>query len=164
MRSARRLMAFFSGALLYCSAVGLSWMLLEGWLQLAIRPYFRSYADTQMAAAGGVALLIFVISVGWCFVSLRVPVGSRRPTTAWLVGGIGAASLAWILFGAFALALAPKGKVVTVVSLLFVPTSPPLWGPLNGLAVLAGALLAGMLARRMAPPRHARSSLQTAAA
>lgn len=165
MRSARRLIAFFSGLLLYCSAIGLSWLMLEGWLQQALRPHFSSYADTMMVAAGSVALLIFLLSVGWCYLSVRVPAGGRRPTTGWCLAGISAGCLGWVIVGAFVLALTRKDKHLTLVELLLVPTTPPLWGPFNALAVVAGLLLAGVLARRTAPPpRRSRRAMQTAQA
>jgi len=165
MRSARRLTAFASGLLLYSGAMWLGWMLLDGWLQQIVRPYFTSYANRLMSCAGGVAALIFVIAVVWCFLTVRVPPGGRRPTTPWLLAGIGTAAMACLLAGVFRLALVRSETTLTVVDMLLLPTTPPLWGPLNGLAVLAGALVAGMLARRLAPPsRRSRVGLQAARA
>ena len=161
MRSARRLTAFVSGLLLYCTAIAVSWTLLDGWLQHAVRPYFRSYADTLMATAGCVALLIFALSLGWSFLTVRVPPGSRRPATAWCLAGIGTAGMGWLMAGVFSLATVRRDTALTVIDMLLLPSTPPLWGPLNTAAVLAGTLLAGMLARRYAPPsRRGRPALQ----
>ncbi len=152
MRSVRRLIAFVSGLLLYSTAIGLAYLLIDAWLLRALRPVFGTYNNTLLALSGAVALLIFAISVGWSFLTVRVPAGSRRPTTAWCLAGIGAASLGWVLAGAFGLALRPSERAMSMIDLLLMPSTPPLWGPLNGLAVLAGALLAGVMARRLAPP------------
>lgn len=154
--SARRLVAFVSGLLLYCASVALSWTLLDGWLQHAMRPYFGSYEAMLITVSSGVALLIFVLSLGWCFLTVRVPPGSRRPTTPWCLAGIGTASMCWLLVGVLRLATVHGERTLTLVDLLFLPSTPPLWGPFNTLAVLAGVLLAGMLARRYAPPRTPR--------
>ena len=160
MRSSRRLMAFVSGLLLYCSANGLSWALLDGWLQHGMRPYFNSYASTLMAVAGGVALLILVLSAAWGFLTVRVPPGGRRPTTAWCLAGVGTAGMGWLMVGVFQLALTRQEKVLTMLDLLLTPSTPPLWGPLNTLAVLAGVLLAGVAARHLAPPPRRTGSMQ----
>ena len=152
MRGVRRLIAFISGLLLYCTAIGLAYLLIDVWLLRALRPMFGTYNNTLYAVSAAVALLIFGLSVGWSFLTVRVPAGSRRPTTAWCLAGIGAASLGWVLVGAFGLALRPSGGPLSLIDLLLMPGTPPLWGPLNGLAVLCGALLAGAMARRLAPP------------
>ena len=165
MRSTRRLIAFTSGLLLYCAAMWLGLTVLDGWLQQLVRPYFTSYANRLMSCAGGVALVVFVISVAWCFMTVRVPQGSRQPTTSWCLAGIGTAAMGWLMAGVLHLAVVRSDTTLTVVDMLLLPTTPPLWGPLNGVAVLLGALVAGMLARRLAPPqRRSRSALRAAAA
>jgi hypothetical protein len=145
------LTAFVSGLLLYCAAIGLSYVLIDLWLLPMLRPLFRSYLWAALAVAGVAALLVFAMAVGWSFLTVRVPAGSRRPTTAWCLAGIGAGCLSWVVAGVFSLALNPMDKAMSVVDLLLIPSTPPLWGPLNSLAVVAGAMLAGSLARRIAP-------------
>lgn len=157
MKAARRAIAFFSGALLYSVAVlaamkyantGLprSWYVALGG---------RNTLGVALGEAVVIALLLFVLALGWSYLTLRPTRRRHRPYVAWLLAGIGLAWAGWLISGAFGFALQPRAYAAPLRTILLASNAAPLFGVLNILGVLAGAGLAGRFARRhqLALPR-----------
>jgi hypothetical protein len=156
MRSARRFGAFVSGLLLYSTVICVSGVLAEQQLPRELASLLGGHSSglSIFVTASAIALLMFAMAVGWSYVTVRPKRHGRRPTTSWCVAGIMTAWLGWVVYGALELSVAPRASSMPVGSWLLSSDMPPLWGVLNTLAVVAGAVLAGSLARRFAPPKN----------
>lgn len=166
MRNMRRLGAFCSGLILYSAAVGLSRTLDDLRLPRGVYALFggRGSLPVVVGEALAIGLVLFVMALAWSYVTVKPPKRGRRPTTAWCVGGLGLAWLAWLVYGAIDFSLAPQMSSQPLLTLLLSSSAPPLWGLLNIVGVLTGALMAGSLARRFSakPPPTAPAQLARA--
>jgi len=153
MRNVRRAGAFFSGILLYSVAVGLSGFLASlRWptaVYATIGP--RASLPVVIGEASLIALLLFFIGLVWASATIR-PGGplrrGHRPTTGWCLGGMGLAWLSWTIYGAIYFSLHPRTYSQPLINLLLSSLTPPLWGVLNTVGVIGGAVLAGVMASR----------------
>ena len=153
MRSVRRVGAFFSGLLLYSSVMGISSFLAR--LQLPGKIYASLGGRNSMVSvileALIIAMLAALLSLAWGYITV-VPRGplrrGHRPTTSWCVAGVTVGWLAWTIYGAIYFSLNPRSYGQPLYALLLSSSVPPLWGVLNGVAVLAAVLLAGHWATR----------------
>jgi hypothetical protein len=163
MRAIRRVGAFGSGLLLYSGAVGLSGLLVD--LRLPREVYVmlggRGSATVVIAEATVIALVLFLLALPWGYLTVKPLKRGRRPTTAWCVAGLAIAWLAWLVYGAVNFSLAPKMSSLPLLSLLLSSSTPPLWGVLNTIGVLAAVLLAGVLARRVQLQQKHQATLAT---
>ncbi|MDC6167132.1 hypothetical protein [Paucibacter sp. XJ19-41] len=150
MKHSRRIAAFASGLALYSTAVMLGGSLAGLRLPLGLTALWgHSESLPQLLAEATVyALPIFALALSWSYVTLRPYRRGRWPATAWCLGGLGLAWLAWLLYGVVCAAETTSLVAMPLSTLLLSPQVPPLWGLLNGLAVLVGVLVAGVLARR----------------
>ncbi|MDN3919065.1 hypothetical protein [Roseateles violae] len=163
MRKERRLKALVSGLLLYTAAVGMAVRLAE--LQL-LQPLYAGFGGPRselsiLCEASWIALLMFVLALGWTYWTVRPSSTGRRPQTAWCLGGIAIAWLVGVVYGVLQVASGPGVTDMPVLAWLLSPEMPPLWGLLNTLALIAGVLLAGRrrattLAASAPTPRMAR--------
>jgi hypothetical protein len=154
MRHPARIGAFFSGLALYSTA-----MLLvsagTGVRLPALMVDTLGGPDSLELLLGEAllfALPLFLLALAWSYVTVRPRRRGRPPTTAWCLAGMALAWLGWLLYGAAHAAVDELAVQHSVAELLLSPATPPLWGLLNGLAVLLGVLIAGMLVRRQLPP------------
>jgi hypothetical protein len=152
MRHSRHLGAFVSGLALYSAAVLLSGLLAGHHL---LGPYLsRLGGDESWARVFGEAAVyavpVFVLALGWAYVTLRPYRRGRRPTTGWCLSGFGLAWLGWLFYGVLLAAEGGQAGMLPISEMLLSPLVPPLWGLLNALVVLCGVLIAGALARRHA--------------
>lgn len=150
-RDSRNLTALGSGLLLYALCWALAWSLADIQLpadMFAHTLFRRGSLAAVLSEAGGIALLLFAISLSWCYFSMRSAKLGQRPTTAWCLAGLGLAWFAWLLIGVVMLSDTPSAAEQSLALLLLSATQAPFWGLLNALALLMGALLAGGLAGR----------------
>ncbi|MCV2353785.1 hypothetical protein LNV09_06355 [Paucibacter sp. B2R-40] len=149
MRDTRRLAALCSGLLLYGVCWTLAWLLADIRLPAHVFPHAlvgRGSLGAVLGEAGAIALLLFVIALVWGYLTVRSPKLGQRPTTAWCLTGLGLAWFAWLLMGVFKLSDTQSVAERSIGILLLSATQPPLWGLLNTLALLLGAIIAGILA------------------
>lgn len=161
MRHPARLGAFVSGMALYSSAM----LLVGAWAGLGL-PHGLMEAlggpeslELLLVEALIFALPLFLLAFGWSYVTVRPTRRGRRPTTAWCLAGLALAWLGWLLYGAAHAAVDGLPARSSVAEMLLSPTTPPLWGLLNGLAVLLGVLIAGALVRRQIAAAAAAAAL-----
>lgn len=151
MRDARRVGAFFSGLILYCAAIGCGILLARVSLPDAVYKSLggRDSLATVLSEAAVIGLLLFLLALVWSYLTVRprAKSKSRHTTTAWCLSGLGLAWLGWLIYGVVNFALNPLGAQTPMSALLFSADVPPLWGLLNVVAVVSGAVVAGMLAR-----------------
>jgi hypothetical protein len=139
--------AFISGLALYSAG-----MLLTGALPGGPRPLdYNEPLPQLLGETAAQAVLLFVLAMGWAYLTLRPYRRSRRQTTAWCLGGLGMAWLGWQFYGLLSFAVInPPAPGLPVDLLLLSSLVPLLWGVLSGLAVLAGILLVRLLLERHA--------------
>ena len=165
MHDARRAGAFFSGLFLYCAAIGCASMLADIHLprDIAARLGGRDSLSVVGVEALCLALLVFLGSLPWAYLSVKPARKSRRTSTPWFLSGVGLGWLGGLLYGTFYFALNPR-SFESMNRLLLASDAPPLWGLLNILAVVSAAVLADKLARKfnpkMAHPGAPASTLQ----
>ncbi len=150
-RETRNLTALCSGLLLYGLGWALAWSLADIRLPADLFPHAwfrRGSLAAVLSEAGAIAVLLFALSLSWCYFSMRSAKLGQRPTTAWCLAGLGLAWFAGLLIGVVTLSDAPSAAEQSLALLLFSATQAPFWGLLNALAMLAGALLAGAMAGR----------------
>lgn len=150
MKAARRAIAFISGALLYCFAAGAAMKYANTGLP---RSWYaamggRGSLGVVFGEACGIALVLFVLALGWAYLTLRPTRRRHRPYVAWLLAGIGLAWAGWLISGAFNFALQPRAYSAPLRTILLASNAAPLFGVLNILAVMGGAWLAGRFAKR----------------
>ena len=152
MLSSRRLGAFFSGLLLYCSA-----MLLATPLSLTPLPYMwyrvAGLPDSlpgQLWRAFMYALPLFVGASLWVYLTLRQRHRARRAAALWCFSGIGLAWFGWLVYGVIDMGARTQAHRGGAAALLLTSKLPPFYGLQNTLAVIAGALLALWLLPRLA--------------
>lgn len=152
MKHSRRIGAFASGLALYSTAVMLGGTLAGLRLPLVLTSLWgHTESLPQLLAEAAVyALPIFVLALSWSYVTLRPYRRGRWPATAWCLGGLGLAWLAWLMYGVVCAADTTSLVAIPLSTLLLSPQVPPLWGLINALAVLVGVLVAAALARRHA--------------
>ncbi|QPF76287.1 hypothetical protein G8A07_27385 [Roseateles sp. DAIF2] len=150
MMHSRRIGAFFSGAALYSAA-----MLLSGHMAELLGPRDFLYLFGSHGSLGRLfgealtyALPVFLLALGWSYVTVRPYRRGRRPTTAWCLGGMALAWIGWLFYGVVVAAEGPQYSV-PLAALLLSSLVPPLWGLLNSFAALAGVVTAGSLAKRV---------------
>jgi hypothetical protein len=150
-KDTRNLAALCSGLLLYGLGWSLAWLLADIRLPADVFPHAllrRGSLPAVLGEAGAIALLLFALSLVWCFFTMRSVKLGQRPTTAWCMAGLGLAWFAGLLAGVLTLTESSSAAEQSLVLLLFSATQAPLWGLLNALALLMGALLAGAWAGR----------------
>jgi len=123
----------------------------------------RNSTLVQFCEAFAIALVLLLLSLVWSYVTVRPPRKSRHTTTSWLLSGIGLAWLGWLIYGVFYFALHPRNYSQGMGALLLSSAAPPLWGLLNIVAVVSGAVLAGVLARKFNPRNSRRYGSNSAA-
>jgi len=151
MRTARKITAFASGALLYSAGVAAAAKMAGTGLP---RHWYaamggRNSVPVMLGEALGIALLLFLVAVVWVFFTLRPKARRQKPYLGWCFGGIGLAWVGWLIYGAFYFALNPKTYSQPLPSLLLSSNAAPLFGVFNIFGVVAGAWLAGWLALRV---------------
>ncbi|MBV8603171.1 MAG: hypothetical protein JO224_00665 [Pelomonas sp.] len=151
MRRARRFVAVVSGVLLYAFAILISTIIDKDLLFVPMRQMIQTHILAVLAVAGITASVVFVVALGWAFVTLRPRQGDRRLLSVWCIGGIVVAWMASLVVGLFALAIGPADHRPDLTGLLLYSGTPPFWGLLNVFAVFAGATLASLLASRALP-------------
>lgn len=134
----------------WCSVGGLLSVLLTH----GQGPIGRGSLPALLAEAGAFAILLFLLALGWSYLTLRSHRRSRRRTTACCLYGVSLAWLIWLLCGAAILASDPPEPDLPAGQWLQVILMPLLWGLLSGLAMTADVLLAALLSERRAlsPP------------
>ncbi len=152
MHDARRAGAFFSGLFLYCAAIGCASVLADIHLPRAIAARFGGRDSLSVVGfeALCLALLVFLGSLPWAYLSVKPARKSRRTSTPWFLSGIGLGWLGGLLYGTFYFALNPR-SFESMSRLLLASDAPPLWGLLNVVAVICAAVLADKLAKRFNP-------------
>lgn len=161
IRTARRIWSFVSGALLYLSALGLAHSLAGQRWPLSLQNLLGGQGSwtLQLAQAVLIAALLYGVAWVWAFYTVRPQRGhSRHPTTAWCLGGMGLAWMLALLAGVLEVSSRAGGYQPSLTSLLLSSTVPPLWGSLNGVAVLLAILSAGRWSVRLRRQRKARQS------
>ena len=161
MKNMRRIGALFSGMILYSAALGVA-DVLSG-VRLSREFYAAVGGRAGMPVVIGqavlIGLLLFLLSLGWCYLTMKPPRRGRRPTTAWCLSGLALGWLGWLVYGVFYLSAAMKATNLPVITLLLSSTMAPMWGVLNIVGVFAGAVLAGRIVRkyrhRLAEPKPA---------
>ncbi len=150
MRAARKTVAFFSGLLLYAFAAGLAAGLSGVGLPRAWYAAMggRNSLQVMLSEAAVIALLLLLLTLPWAYFTLRPARRRHRPYVGWLMAGIGLAWAGLLVFGAFNFALKPRAYSAPLQTMLLSSSAAPLYGGLNILGVLAGAALAGRLAKR----------------
>jgi membrane associated rhomboid family serine protease len=108
----------------------------------------RSALPVMLTEALLTALVLAGIAALWGYFTLRPSRRRHKPYIAWLLSGIIVAWAGWLIYGAFYFALNPKNYSQPLQSLLLNSAAAPLFGIFNIFAVLAGAYLAGRLAKR----------------
>jgi hypothetical protein len=135
--------------LLYGVCWTLAWLLADIRLSADVFPHVlvsRGSFGAVLSEAGAIALLLFVIALVWAYLTVRSPKLGQRPTTSWCLTGLSLAWFAWLLMGVFKLSDVQSVGEHSIGVLLLSATQPPLWGLLNILALLMGAIIAGILA------------------
>lgn len=150
MKAARRAIAFVSGALLYSVAVVSAMKYANTGLPRAWYAALggRSSLGVVFGEAVAIALVLFLLALGWSYLTLRPTRRRHRPYVAWLLAGIGLAWAGWLISGAFDFALQPRAYAAPLRTILLASNAAPLFGVLNILGVLGGAWLAGHFAKR----------------
>lgn len=150
MKAARRSIAFFSGALLYCFAIGAAMKYATTGLPRQVYTQLggRNSVQVMVGEAVAIAVLLFVIAAVWAYLTLRPARRRHRPYVAWMMSGVGVAWAGWLIFGAFTFALKPRSYSAPLQTMLLSSSAPPLYGALNVFGVLAGVWVAGALATR----------------
>lgn len=151
MKDTRSLTALCSGLLLYGVCWALAWLLASiqwpgDWFPHGL--WSRGSLGAALSEAGAIALLVFAIALIWSYLTMRSPKLGQRPTTAWCLAGLGLAWFAWLLMGVFKLSETESAGEQSISVWLLSAVQPPLWGLLNTLALLTGAILAAVLAGR----------------
>lgn len=150
MKAARRSVAFVSGILLYCAALGLAMGYANNGLPRHVYTALggRSSLTVMLCESVGTALVLAVLALLWGYLTLRPSRRRHRPYIAWMMSGVGVAWAAWLLFGAFDFALKPRAYSAPLQTLLLSSNAAPLFGVLNIFGVLGGVWLAGYFAKR----------------
>lgn len=150
MKAARRSIAFFSGALLYCFGTGAAMQYAQTGLprQVYMSLGGRNSLPVMAGEAIAIALVLFLVALAWGYLTLRPSRRRHKPYIGWFMTGIGLAWAAWLIFGAFTFALKPRAYSAPMQTLLLSSGAAPLFGALNVFGVLGGAWVAGSLARR----------------
>ncbi|WP_397534808.1 hypothetical protein [Roseateles sp.] len=155
--SLRRLGALLSGLLLYCVV-----MLFVSTLAALPSPApllshlgLRAMLAQEIGAATLLATPVFGLALVWSYVTIRPSQRGRRPTTAWCLGGLCLAWLAWLFYGLVHASENSALGELPLSTLLLSSSVPPLWGVLNMLAAMLGVIQAGTLAKRRMPPTAA---------
>ncbi len=148
MWQSRHFGAFISGLALYSAG-----MVLTGALPGGARPLdYNEPLPQLLGETAAQAVLLFVLAVGWAYLTLRPCRRGRRLTTAWCLGGLAMAWLGWQFYGLISFTLINPPAPGLPVNLLLVSSLVPLlWGVLSGMAVLAGILLVRLLLERNGP-------------
>lgn len=154
MNASRRLVAFICGVLMYIAAVMFAVLVFDMGLVELLTPFVGSRLNARITVAFLAALIIFGVVLYWAYLVVRVPVGHRRPLTAWCLAGVGVVWLVTTVGGVFVMTMSRSEKALQVTDVLLSPRTAPFWGPLNILAVLAAVLLAGSFALRRAPVKR----------
>jgi hypothetical protein len=159
MRKMRPTAAFVSGLFLYSTAVWIGGRLASlplppEYVEALGGRYSSLFISTESVV---IAVVMFGLALGWAFVTVRPWRPGRRPTTIACMTGIGCAWLGWVVYGAFDASAAVLPDSMPVGNWLLSSEMPPLWGVLNIMAIIAGVVFAGSLARRFAPPKPSRS-------
>ncbi|HEY1090553.1 MAG TPA: hypothetical protein VGE47_05630 [Burkholderiaceae bacterium] len=154
-RAERRILAFLSGLVLYALAVALGRELGGmGLVPGSVRAALGGAGSTAVLLLEALiyALPVFVLALAWAFITVRPWRKSRNTLTAWCLGGVALAWLAWLFYGVISFATQPPEVTVSISRMLFSPTMPPLFGVQFPAAIVAGVLLAGLLAQRAKTP------------
>lgn len=153
MLHSRRIGAFFSGLALYSAA-----MLMSGLMAELFGPsdffYLFGSQDSASRIVGEsliYALPVFLLALGWSYLTVRPQRRGRRPTTGACMWGMGLAWLGWLFYGVLAAAQMPHYSSLPLTAMLLSSLVPPLWGVLNMVAALAGVIAAGTLVKRLKP-------------
>ena len=151
--SLRRLWALLSGLLLYCVV-----MLFVSTLAALPSPApllsqlgLRAMLAQEIGAATLLATPVFGLALVWSYLTIRPRQRGRRPTTAWCLGGLCLAWLAWLFYGLVHASENSALGELPLSTLLLSSSVPPLWGVLNVLAAMLGIVIAGALAKRWMP-------------
>lgn len=161
IRTARRIWSFVSGGLLYLSALGLAHTLASQYWPMSWQNLLGGSSSwtAQLGQALLIALLLYGFAWVWALFTVRPQRGhSRHPTTGWCLGGMGLAWLLALLAGVLEVSGKAGGYQPSLISLLLSSTVPPLWGSLNGVAVLLAIVSAGRWSARQRRQRKARQS------
>jgi hypothetical protein len=150
MKAARRSVAFISGILLYCAAIGMAMGYANNGLprQLYTALGGRNSLPVMLGEAVATALVLFVFALAWGYLTLRPSRRRHRPYIAWMMSGVGVAWAAWLLFGAFDFALKPRAYSAPLQTVVLSSNAAPLFGALNIFGVLGGVWLAGYFAKK----------------
>lgn len=150
MKAARRSIAFFSGALLYCFGAGAAIKYAGTGLPRQVYAAIggRNTLPVMLGEAIAIVVLLFLVALGWGYLTLRPARRRHRPYVAWMMSGVGVAWAGWLIFGAFSFALKPRAYSAPLQSMLLASNAPPLFGALNIFGVVGGVWVAGALARR----------------
>lgn len=150
MKAARRSIAFFSGALLYCFGAGAAMKYASTGLPRQVYTSLggRNSLPVMFGEAVAVALALLVVAAIWAYLTLRPQRRRHRPYVAWMMSGVGVAWAGWLIFGAFSFALKPRSYSAPLQSMLLSSNAAPLFGALNICGVVAGVWLAGRWARK----------------
>jgi glucan phosphoethanolaminetransferase (alkaline phosphatase superfamily) len=151
MRTARKIIAFASGFLLYSAGVAAAAKMATTGLP---RHWYaamggRYSLPVMIGEALGIALILFTVAVPWIYLTLRPTRRRQKPYLSWCISGIGLAWVAWLIYGAFYFALQPKTYSQPMASLLLSSSAAPLFGSFNIIGVLCGAWIAGLIAQRV---------------
>ena len=150
MKAARRSVAVVSGILLYCTAIGAA----MSWANTGLPRHVytalggRNSLPVMLGEALATALVVFVLSALWGYLTLRPSRRRHRPYVAWMMAGIGAAWAGWLIFGAFDFALKPRAYSAPLQTVVLSSNAAPLFGALNIFGVLGGVWLAGYFAKK----------------
>ena len=150
MKAARRSIAFFSGLLLYCFGAGAAMKYATTGLPRQVYAQLggRNSLQVMLGEALAIALLLFLVSLIWGYLTLRPQRRRHRPYLAWMMSGVGVGWGGWLIFGAFSFALKPRAYSAPLQSMLLSSNAAPLFGALNIFGVVLGVWLAGRLAKR----------------
>ena len=150
MKAARRSIAFASGALLFCIGAGAAMQYAAIGLPRHLYVQFggRNSPQVMLGEAVAIALVLFVLSVVWGYMTLRPARRRHRPYVAWMMAGVGLAWAGWLIFGAFSFAVKPRAYSAPLQTMLLSSNAAPLFGALNIFGVIGGVWVAGALARR----------------
>jgi hypothetical protein len=150
MKAARRAIAFFSGALLYCCGIGVAMQYAAIGLPRSLYAQLGGRNSMQVLVGEALALagLLFLLAAVWAYLTMRPARRRHRPYVAWMMSGVGVAWAGWLIFGAFTFALKPRSYSAPLQTMLLSSGAPPLFGALNVLGVIGGVWVAGALATR----------------
>lgn len=157
MKATRRSVAFLSGALLYSFGTAAAMQYAKIGLPRYVYTMLggRNSLEVMLGEALAIALVLFAVATGWGYATLRPARRRHRPYIGWFMAGIGLAWAGWLIAGSFDFALQPRAYSAPLQTLLLSSAAAPLFGAFNIFGVLAGAALAGKLAKRrqLALPR-----------